>query len=110
MFTCLEPLFPSNALSEAQFAVTMGNSNVVPSNDSMFRRCKDINELHLGATRSLMGDSLLDEQPEAAVDVVAVVLLLLLVTETNCSYSMEEHGAMDIMWAGVLLAFDTGGI
>ena len=64
----------------------------------MFRKWREIRELHLMTPRSLSGDSLRDEQQEAAVDVVAVLLLVLLVTAvSNCSYSREELGNIDDM-------------
>ena len=44
---------------------------------SIFRKCREIRELHFITPLSLMGDSLLEEQHEAAVDVVAVLLLVL---------------------------------
>ena len=53
-------------------------------------------ELHLITPLSLIGDSLLEEQQEAAVDVVAVLLLVLFVTTvSNCSYSRDELGNID---------------
>ena len=53
-------------------------------------------ELHLITPLSLIGDSLLEEQQEAAVDVVAVLLLVLFVTAmSNCSYSRDELGNID---------------
>ena len=62
----------------------------------MFRRWREISELHLTTPLSLKGDSLLDEQQEAAVDVVAVLLLVLFVIAvSSCSYSRDELGNID---------------
>ena len=62
----------------------------------MFRKCREMRELHLTTPLSLKGDSLLEEQQEAAVDVVAVLLLVLFVTAvSNCSYSRDELGSID---------------
>ena len=53
-------------------------------------------ELHLMTPQSLIGDSLLEEQQDAAVDVVAVLLLVLFViVVSNCSYSSDELGNID---------------
>ena len=58
---------------------------------------------------SLSGDSLRDEQQEAAVDVVAVLLLVLLVTAvSNCSYSREELGNIDDICGGMLFDLING--
>ena len=47
--------------------------------------------------RSLIGDSLLEEQQEAAVDVFAVLLLVLhAMLVSSCSYSRELLGIMEI--------------
>ena len=93
MFNLLTCLSASNAVSEAQFRVPMGKPKTVPVSDSILRRWRESRELHLITPRSLSGDSLLEEQPEGAVDVVAVLLLLLLVT--SCSYSNDEGGITD---------------
>ena len=66
-------------------------------------------ELHLMTPRSLIGDSLLEEQQDAAVDVVAVLLLVLFViVVSNCSYSSDELGNIDDICGGMLFALTNG--
>ena len=68
-------------------------------------------ELHLMTPLSLRGDSLLEEQQEAAVDVVAVLLLVLLFTAvSNCSYSRDELGNIVDICGGMLFDLTNGRI
>ena len=74
--TWMLALSVSNAVSEVNVVLLIGWPKKLPS-VSIWRKCSEIRELHFITPLSLRGDSLLEEQQEAAVDVVAVLLLVL---------------------------------